>query len=352
MDKTLPNRPNLDHLRGQAKTLLKQLEKGNAAAVRAFLDHLPAARGMKPAALRDANFRLADAQSVVARQSGFESWPALARHVEKLRGLEGDWRIARLEIDGNTMPASVTEQARILIDGDRFRTESAEGTYEGILVLDTEADPPHFDIQFVAGPEAGNWSYGIYRLDGPDKLTLCLGLVHSSRPAGFATRPGGGHALEHLERVSRARPANVDGGTPPPPAPEAPIGSAADFEVALTPLYERLQGDWSATELVTDGKPMPTHFLDNGSRIMTGNELKVVFAGQTIIHAKVRIDETTTPIAVDYYNLLGKQKGSVTYGIMEWAGDEPRFLMAPAGFPRPNDFSESKGTLSRWRRRH
>jgi uncharacterized protein (TIGR03067 family) len=352
LDKQLPARPNLDHLRGQAKTLLAQLKDGNAAAARAFLDHLPAARGMKPGALRTAKLRLADAQSVVARQCGFDSWAFLVRHVEQLRGLEGEWRVARLEIDGRALPETMLAHTRILIDGDRFRTESPEGTYEGTIAIDTEASPPHFDIHFVAGPEAGNTSHGIYKLESADQLTLCLGLVHAPRPAEFATRPGSGHALEHLRRASAARPADVTGGAPPTAQHiPAPRETAAAFDVAMTPLLERLQGQWSAVELVTDGKSMSDTWLRYGSRTMTGNEVKVVFGGQTMVHAKVRVDETVQPIAIDYFNLLAKQNGAVTYGIMEWIGDDVRFLMAPAGAPRPVDFTVGHGTLSRWRRR-
>lgn len=358
MDKHLPARPNLDHLRGQAKALLAELKDGNAAAARAFIEHLPAARALAPDAVRAAQFKLADAQSVVARQSGFASWPVLARHIEQLRGLEGEWRFAQLEIDGNAMPADLIGRSRILIDGDRFRTESPEGTYEGIFTIDTEASPPHFDIHFVAGPEAGNDSLGIFRLDGPDQLTLCLGLVHSSRPTGFATRPGGGHALERLERVSAARPDRVDGGTPPPAAEQAAVAiehvDPAELAGPITPMVERLQGAWTPIELVTDGVPMPEQWLAHGVRTMVGTELKVVFAGQTMVHARVRIvDERATPIAIDYVSLLGKHTGQLSYGIMEWLdGGDVRFVMPPAGAPRPTAFDlAARGTVSRWRKK-
>ena len=114
----------------------------------------------------ESHFRLADAQSAIARKSGFASWPHLARHVEQLRALEGTWAFARLEIDGSAIPASALEASRILIDGDRFRTESPEANYEGIFNINVEAQPHEIDIEFVAGPEAGNWNYGIFRLDG------------------------------------------------------------------------------------------------------------------------------------------------------------------------------------------
>jgi uncharacterized protein (TIGR03067 family) len=349
VDKQLPARPNLDHLRGQAKQLLARFKKGDGDAVRAFAEHLPAARGKQAAAPK-----LADAQSVVARQCGFPSWTILTRHIEALRGLEGEWHIARLEIDGAAVAAEGLARTRILIDGDRFRTESVEGTYEGVFTIDTETTPPHFDIHFVSGPDAGEWSRGIYRLDGPDQLTLCLGLVGSTRPRDFATRPESGHALELLTRASAARPANVTGGTPPPKAEPVAIdgADATAFEVPMTPLLERLAGAWSAVELVRDGKRMPETFLPHASRTMKGNELRVVVGGQTMVHAKVRIDERATPIAIDYLDLRKGHAGEVVYGILEWAGDEVRFQMAPAGAPRPSTFDGAQaGSLSRWRRK-
>jgi hypothetical protein len=96
--------------------------------------------------------------------------------------------------------------------------ESAEGIYEGIFTIDVEATPAHIDVEFVAGPEVGNWSHGIFRLDG-DELLLCIGVVGSRRPTTFATTRGSGHALERLRRSSSARPANVKGGQRKKPRP-------------------------------------------------------------------------------------------------------------------------------------
>lgn len=332
MDKKLPARPNLDHLRGQAKTLA-----------------------------RTANTKLSEAQFEIAKQNGFSSWPALTKHIDTLRSFEGEWHIARLEVNGAPTPREMLARTKILIDGDRFRTESPEGTYEGIFAIDTSATPPHFDLQFVAGPDAGNTVLGIYRLDGPDDLILCLGLVGARRPSELVTRDddardGNGRALEHLRRTSTARPEHVTGGTPEPVDEDtgeaAAAGDVGTFEQADTPLLRSLQGAWEALELVNDGKPLPTEWLPMGERTMTGNDVAVVFGGQRTLHARVRIDESRTPIAIDYLHLDGKNRDKVSAGILDWRDDEVWFVIAAPGKPRPSAFEHpARGTFSRWRKR-
>jgi len=357
----LPSRPNLDHLRRQAKALLSELHEGDADAARLFIEHLPEAKKLTPARVRARGFRLADAQSAIARKTGFANWPSLSRHVQNLRALEGDWRFESLEVDGNTVPKAALRHSRILIDGDCFRTESPEGTYDGVFTIDVEAEPSRIDIEFVEGPEAGNWSYGIYKLEG-DRVVFCIGLVGSSRPEGFVTAKGSGHALEELRRESAARPAGVAGGKRDAPLKaEAPGTASADvspadaagFDGAETPALRRLEGEWKALELIRDGQKMQDDWLAYGTRTNTGNETKIVFGGQTMLHAKMRIDETAKPMAVDYLNLAGAQKGRVSLGILEWAGDEVSFNTAAAGKPRPTGFASTKGSgwiLTRWRR--
>ena len=357
--KSLPARPHLDHLRRQAKTLLTELKDGRASAIRAFKEHLPAARRLASGHIAAAGFRLADAQLVIARQSGFGSWPGLSRHVEQLRGLEGEWRFERLEVDGHVTPASMIAHTRLLIDGDAFRTESPEANYDGVFTIDADETPSRIDIEFVEGPEAGTVSYGLFELDG-DHLTLCLSVrAGGERPTAFAAKTGSGHVLERLRRASAARPANVTGGTRAKTSSRAPSASQAiavdpaAFDAPITPSIERLQGEWMPTELVMDGKPMPKEWLAFGLRTMAGTEMKVTFNGQPMAHAQVRVDDRATPAAVDYLHLSGKSKGAVSLGIMDWIGDEVRFLIASPGDARPANFDTvaRTATLSRWRRR-
>jgi hypothetical protein len=67
----LPDRPSLDQLRKQAKELLKQLRSGDLAATDRLRKYKP--NGSDPI--------LADAQFVLAREHGFESWPRLVHHL-------------------------------------------------------------------------------------------------------------------------------------------------------------------------------------------------------------------------------------------------------------------------------
>jgi uncharacterized protein (TIGR03067 family) len=357
MTPSLPGRPNLEHLRTQAKELLANLRAGDPAAAQIFIEHLPSTRGKSPQQVRDAGLRLADAQSAIARRSGFAAWPSLARHVDELRAFEGEWTFLSLEVDGAAMPAAMMTASRMLLDGDAFRMESPEATYEGVFTIDIEAEPAQIDIQFTEGPEAGHWSYGIYRLH-EDELVFCLGLTGAPRPTAFMTRPGSGHALERLRRTSASRPKNVRRGPRQPKAvttvPAAPIDvDETGFDDPMTPLLERLQGEWMPVTLVTSGQSLAETMLPFGTRIISGRETKVIFGGQVMVHAKMRIDESKVPVAVDYLN-VGRGPRTVTLGILDLDEDRVRFCMAAAGAARPDEFSSVPGSgriLSEWRRK-
>src|SRR5689334_2986238 len=68
----LPDRPSLAQLRKQAKELLKQLRNGDPSAIERLRKHKP--NVSEPI--------LADAQFVIAREYGFESWPRLVHDIQ------------------------------------------------------------------------------------------------------------------------------------------------------------------------------------------------------------------------------------------------------------------------------
>ena len=78
----LPERPNLEQLKKQAKSLLHAARAADATALERFR-LLPAFARKTLAERSAAGLALHDAQSVIAREYGFESWNALREHVEE-----------------------------------------------------------------------------------------------------------------------------------------------------------------------------------------------------------------------------------------------------------------------------
>ncbi len=112
----LPARPNFDHLKKQAKDLLRLYHAQSRQAYVRFRAALPAARDKDDAALAALELKLRDAQSCIAREYGLPSWDALKSYV--------DWR--------NAQASSAREHAvplwlNILYghDNDRARPELA-----------------------------------------------------------------------------------------------------------------------------------------------------------------------------------------------------------------------------------
>ncbi len=233
-------------------------------------------------------------------------------------------------------PPGALNASRILIDGDRFRTEAPEANYEGIFNLNVETSPHGIDIEFVAGPEAGNWNFGIFRIEG-DQLEICLDLNGRPWPRDFRTASGSGHAWETLRRVSHARPDAVTGGTAPDAqAAVAGAHDGAGFEFVASPLLTKLQGSWIAVEVVRDGAALPAMMVRTGLRVAKKNEIEISFGGRAMIEALIKLDERQNPVAVDYFNLGGMGKGTVQHGIFHWAGEDACFCMGAPGQPRPD----------------
>jgi ankyrin repeat protein len=79
---TLPDRPNLEHLKKQAKSLLHAARARESSALQRF-QILPSLANRSLAQLQAADLALHDAQSVIAREHGFKSWNELREHVEE-----------------------------------------------------------------------------------------------------------------------------------------------------------------------------------------------------------------------------------------------------------------------------
>src|SRR5262249_7850644 len=80
--KRLPDRVNLEHLKKQAKDLIRLYRNRDPEAIARFRDALPAAAGRSDDEIVSLGLRLHDAQSCVARDYGFASWGDLRSYVE------------------------------------------------------------------------------------------------------------------------------------------------------------------------------------------------------------------------------------------------------------------------------
>ncbi|HKE89278.1 MAG TPA: ankyrin repeat domain-containing protein [Gemmatimonadales bacterium] len=112
----LPPRPDLDQLKHQAKDLLHSAERREPGA-RARFRVLPAFASAADNDLDRAALALHDAQSVIAREYGFDSWKTLREHAEELT----------LEFD-----AAVGQFLEAATDASGHRAERILGLHPGI----------------------------------------------------------------------------------------------------------------------------------------------------------------------------------------------------------------------------
>lgn len=109
--KELPARPSLDQYRKQAKDLLKAWKSGDPEAVQRIKRHHPRLDKLSDPEIRIARFLLADAQFIIAREHGFESWPKFARRIK--------------ELTGDTSRAAIWEAAKnAVVSGDEGALET------------------------------------------------------------------------------------------------------------------------------------------------------------------------------------------------------------------------------------
>ena len=79
----LPSKPNLDHLKQQAKDLLKAHAARTLASAQLIREFHPRFKGAPDETIFATKLKLSDAQLAIAREHGFPSWARLKRRIEK-----------------------------------------------------------------------------------------------------------------------------------------------------------------------------------------------------------------------------------------------------------------------------
>jgi ankyrin repeat protein len=170
----LPDNPDLDQLKRQAKELLRSARAGDATALARFR-LLPAFRDLGEEQLGRASPALHDAQSAIAREYGFSSWKALSEHVALLTLKFSD---------------AVREFVEAATDGREDRAERLLRLHPGIV-------GSSFHVALVTGDarRANEWLAKnpelAHKPDGPRGWEAILYVCHTSLRHGSVADPGG-----------------------------------------------------------------------------------------------------------------------------------------------------------------
>src|SRR6185503_18619376 len=145
--RTLPARPSLTQLRTQARELQRDHRAGKPSAAARIAAHHPRLKGRAPDEVLAHPFALADAQLVLAREYGFESWAALKHRVDVVT------RIARFQPHPRFAEALAAFDAG---DAGRLRALLAEDP--SLVHARTNLDPPYgyFSAATLLHHVAGN----------------------------------------------------------------------------------------------------------------------------------------------------------------------------------------------------
>src|SRR5579871_3540747 len=117
--------------------------------------------------------------------------PPVDQNQKELARFQGTWVIASAEQDGRPEPS--LKDARVIISADQFTTKVADRPLRnGTVKFDVSRQPNKaIDLTYTDGPQKGQSSLGIYRLDG-DSWVLAFGIPGKERPNSLdrSVKPG------------------------------------------------------------------------------------------------------------------------------------------------------------------
>jgi uncharacterized protein (TIGR03067 family) len=112
---------------------------------------------------------------------------------------------------------------------------------------------------------------------------------------------------------------------------------------------DKLRGTWATVSLVSDGKTL----ADENTPAAKGPATTLVYEGtkwmikvgdKVVASGVFKIDPTKSPKEIDIMDESGRVNDKTKLGIYELDGDTYKFCLAPAGKPRPKEFSSKSGT--------
>jgi len=106
--RVVPARPDFLQYRKQAKDLLNSISHHFPESLARMRQHHPRLRELTDFELKATEFKLADAQLVIAREHGFDSWARFSRYLRSLRAEPADAFEARVRVDDGELPIEVS----------------------------------------------------------------------------------------------------------------------------------------------------------------------------------------------------------------------------------------------------
>jgi uncharacterized protein (TIGR03067 family) len=112
---------------------------------------------------------------------------------------------------------------------------------------------------------------------------------------------------------------------------------------------DKLQGTWLTVSLVNDGKTLVDEKTPQKDGLATklvydGNKWLIKVGDRTVASGSFTIDSTKKPKEIDILDETGVKNDKTKLGIFELDGDVYKYCLAPAGKPRPTEFTSKPGS--------
>ena len=112
---------------------------------------------------------------------------------------------------------------------------------------------------------------------------------------------------------------------------------------------DKLRGTWLTVSLVNDGKTL----VDDKAPPKNGPATKLIYdwetwmiqvGDKTVASGAFKVDATQIPREIDIMDESGVKNDKTKLGIYELDGDTYKYCLAPAGKPRPTEFTSKSGS--------
>jgi uncharacterized protein (TIGR03067 family) len=243
--------------------------------------------------------------------------------------LQGEWSMVSGNADGFSIPDAMLKNSKRICQGNELTAiVGGQLIMKSKITLDPAKNPKTIDYAVIEGPTKGNKHLGIYEVNG-DILKSCFGAPGEERPTDFTSKEGEHRTSTVWKRLPTVKPADSDN------ASRAEMG--------------KFQGTWVAVSLINNGKTLlddKTSRKDDPTTKLAyeGNHWLVKSGDKTFATGVFKVDATKTPKEIDILDESGVMNDKAKLGIYELEGDHYKYCLAPAGKPRPMEFSSKEGS--------